>query len=743
MLAFIVALSLFGAPEEPSQNQINFFEEKIRPVLAENCYQCHSAAAAGSGMLMGKLQLDTRAGVRRGGLRGPAVVPGQPQQSMLIEALEYTNHSLQMPPSGKLADEVIVDFAKWVSIGAPDPRDGQTVDTAKMDLESGRRHWAFRPLSAVDPPQVSPASPDEALWMDSPIDRFVLAKLHEKGFHPAQEADRPTLIRRAYFDLIGLPPEPNEVEPFVRDSSGKPFRRLVNQLLASSYYGERWARHWLDVARFGETVGANDGWNAIAEDAYRYRDAVIRALNDDLPYNEFVHYQVVGTPQNLPANRQELGFFAHLGTNLAADSNPNDRKFHRLDDMVSTTGQAFLALTVGCARCHDHKIDPITAEEYYQLTAVFFDEVEVEPKAGGNYLALKVVTPHLLAGGSWQRPVKPVKPGFLRVLMRDGRSAKDWRLRPDATDGPEAQPETSKLQTLANWLTDVEHGAGPLLARVIVNRLWHHHFGRGIVNTPNDFGKLGTEPTHPALLDWLASRLIQEGWRLKPIHRLIMNSAVYKQAASTRMAQSQHDANNVYLWQRRPVRMEAEVIRDHMLSVSGSLRRDMYGPGVLLGRRKKSGDQFHILPAPFQDTPDTWRRSVYLMSPRLIVHPVLKIFDLPDNARSVGVRDISTTPSGAAFMLNAPFVWKQAQRFAQRVRDSVGNDPGRLIQTAYQIALSRPPTTEERKVGLSFLGQSGTGAAEGGEEPGVLDAQSPLVQYCHTVMSLNEFIYVH
>ncbi len=733
MILFLIGLSLLAVPEALGQDRIDFFEKKIRPVLAERCYQCHSAEAARTGMLMGKLQLDTREGVQQGGSRGPTVVPGQPDQSMLIEALEYTNRNLQMPPGGKLPDSVIADFVQWVTLGAPDPRDAKAVDTAAMDLESGRRHWAFRPLRPVDPPEVSAAGPDEAAWTDSPIDRFVLAKLREMQFLPSKEADRPTLIRRAYFDLIGLPPEPDEVEAFVRDSSAAPFRQLVDRLLTSPHYGERWGRHWLDAARFGESLGAHEQDNAIRGDAYRYRDAVIRAFNDDLPYHEFVRYQVAGAPESLPARRRDLGMFVQLGTNLSKTDNPNDRKFHRLDDMVSATGQAFLALTVGCARCHDHKIDPITAEEYYQLTAVFFDEAEVKPDAGGKFVPLKVTTPHLLAGGSWQRPVQPVEPGFLRVLMRDGRSPTDWRPRPETTNVLEAQSGSSKLGMLANWLTDVEHGAGALLARVIVNRLWQHHFGRGIVSTPNDFGKLGTEPTHPALLDWLASQLIREDWQLKPIHRLIMNTAVYKQAASTNLAQARHDAYNEYLWHRRPLRMEAEVIRDHILSVSGSLRTNMYGPSTPIGNRKR----------PFKDTPDTWRRSVYLMSPRFHLHPVLKIFDPPDNTQSIGLRYVSTTPTSTAFMLNAPFVWEQAERFAQRVRDRVGGDPGLQIELVYRIALSRPPTVAEHEIGLSFLGQRRTGGLEAVEAPGSLHAPSPLVQYCHAAMSLNEFIYVH
>ena len=733
MIPFLIALSLLGVPEALGQDRIDFFEKKIRPVLAEQCYPCHSTEAARTGMLMGKLQLDTREGVQQGGSRGPAVVPGQPDQSMLIEALTYTNRNLQMPPGGRLSDSVIADFVQWVALGAPDPREARAVDTAAMVLESGRRHWAFRPLGPVDPPQVSAASPDEAAWTDSPIDRFVLAKQREMQFVPSKEADRPTLIRRAYFDLIGLPPTPDEVEAFVRDSSVESFRQLVDQLLASPHYGERWGRHWLDAARFGESLGAHEQDNAIREDAYRYRDAVILAFNDDLPYDEFVRYQVAGAPESFPAKRRDLGMFVQIGTNLSKTDNPNDRKFHRLDDMVSATGQAFLALTVGCARCHDHKIDPITAEEYYQLTAVFFDEAEVKPDAGGKYVPLEVTTPHLLAGGSWRRPVKPVEPGFLRVLMRDGRSPKDWQPRREASDGLEAQSESSKLGMLANWLTDVEHGAGALLARVIVNRLWQHHFGRGIVSTPNDFGKLGTEPTHPALLDWLASQLIREAWQLKPIHRLIMNTAVYRQAVGTSLAQARRDAYNEYLWYRRPLRMEAEVIRDHILSVSGSLRTNIYGPSTPIGNRKN----------PFKDTPDTWRRSVYLMSTRFHLHPVLKIFDPPDNTQSVGLRDVSTTPSSTAFMLNAPFVWEHARHFAQRVRDRAGGDPGLQIESVYRIALSRPPTVEEREIGLSFLGQRRAGRLEASEEPGSVDTPSPLAQYCHAVMGLNEFIYVH
>ena len=725
-----ICLSLTSAPGEQGRFD---FEKKIRPVLAQRCYRCHSAEAALEGKLKGELQLDTREGLQQGGASGAVLVPGRPDQSRLIEALKYENENLQMPPMGKLPEEIVADFVRWVALGATIPKDSPAVTTNSTDLESKLRHWAYRPLRVVSPP-LPEANSSEDAWQHSPIDRFILAKQREKRLHPAREADRQTLLRRAYFDLLGLPPAPEEVDAFVRNPSQNTFPDLVDSLLASPHYGERWGRHWLDVARFGESTGAHNSENDIQKDAYRYRNAVIHAFNEDMPYDKFVRYQIAGASKDSPAVRQDLGMFLHLGTNLSGASNPNDRKFHRLDDMVSTTGQAFLALTVECARCHDHKIDPITAEEYYQLTAVFFDVAKVKPDAGGKYIPLKVTTPHLLAGGSWQNPVKPVEPGFLRVLMRDGRTAKDWQHDPQAADGPDTKSDTSKqtLETLANWLTDVKHGAGALSARVVVNRVWQHHFGRGIVSTPNDFGELGADPAHPALLDWLAAKLIQEGWHLKPIHRLIMNSATYKQAASAELVQAQRDADNQYLWHQMPLRMEAEVIRDHILSVSGALRTGLYRPSIPIGSRE----------TPFKDTQDTWHRSIYLMSPRLIVHPVLKIFDFPDSSRSVGARSISTTPSSAAFMLNAPFVWEQASLFAQRVRGRVGDDPDAQIELAYRIALSRPPTMEERQLGLSFLRQPPVGDVE---EKAVaqLDVPNPLVQYCHTVMSLNEFIYVH
>lgn len=393
--------------------------------------------------------------------------------------------------------------------------------------------------------------------------------------------------------------------------------------------------------------------------------------------------------------------------------------FHRLDDMVSATGSAFLGLTIGCARCHDHKIDPVPAEDYYRLTAVYFDLARVKPQAGKRRVELKFTEPHLLAGGSWKRPVRKVTPGFVTVLMRDGRKSESW-LKNKKVSGETSSNEPGSRHGLALWLTDVESGAGHLLARVIVNRLWQHHFGRGIVKTPNDFGHLGAEPSHPQLLDWLASELIRNDWHLKPLHRLIMNSATYRQASGDRWLE--FDAENQWVWHYRTRRLEAELIRDNLLSVSGSLNTKMYGPGVPLDIESRNVNE-----------PEARRRSIYTVSQRFTPHPTLRVFDSVDNFQSVGRRTVSTTPCSALFMLNAAFVWQQAELMADRIEKEAGSEHTEQVKRIYQIAFARLPTSEERVLGLEFLKSA---AADDDQK------RPALVQYCHAIMGLNEFIYV-
>jgi hypothetical protein len=556
--------------------------------------------------------------------------------------------------------------------------------------------WCFQPLAKVTIP---PEAKDP--WASTPIDGFILAKLRKQGLSPQPEADRHTLARRTTTGLTGLPPTPGEVETFVSDSSPDAYIKQVNRLLKSPHYGERWGRHWLDVVRFGESTGhLTVDKDKTRVNAWKFRDAVIRALNEDVPFDQFVRLHFVPDEK-----LRELGQFIQLGTRLQDNSNPNDKQFHRLDDMVATTGTAFLGLSFGCARCHDHPVDPMSTEEYYQFTATFWDQVKEAPKASRKPIALEIKEPHVLHEGNWRSPRQAVQPGFLRVLMR--RENSRWR-----------GGGKSELAALGDWLTDAEHGAGELLARVIVNRLWHHHFGQGLVKTPNDFGNQGRPPTHPQLLDYLARQLIAGDWRLKPMHRLIVTSAVYRQAGTTDTAPMKIDSENTLLWHWRPNRLEAEAIRDSLLAVAGVLKPEMYGPSISIGHARKT----------VVDEPKSWRRSIYLQAHRSAKHPTLSLFDPPDYSQSVGARTTGATANGALFALNAPLVWAVAGHLSVRVQAEAGDAQAAQVRRLYMLALSRPPRAEELEIGLKLLGA---------ENPDALR------HYCHLVLGLNEMIYVN
>ncbi|MFP6874749.1 MAG: DUF1549 and DUF1553 domain-containing protein [Verrucomicrobiales bacterium] len=558
--------------------------------------------------------------------------------------------------------------------------------------------WSFQPLAA----NALPGKVDSP-WVKTPVDSFILARLEDHGLVPQVEVDRHSLIRRVTAGLTGLPPSVGQIRAFVSDASPDAYTRLINRLLESPHYGERWGRHWLDVARFGESNGTlTVNEDKVRGDAWQYRDAVTRAFNADLPFNQFVRFQFIDPPDDKKQYRP-LRQFIHLGTRLQNNANPNDKQFHRLDDMVSTTGNAFLGLTFGCARCHDHPVDPMSTEEYYRFTAVFFDQVRESPKASAKKIALHITEPRLLLRGSWANPGRAVGPGFLGKLM--SQPVGYWQGK-----------GRNNLESLADWLTDTGHGAGEQLARVIVNRIWHHHFGRGLVATPNDFGRLGSRPSHPLLLDWLAVQLIEGGWNLKPLHRLILTSAVYRQSSSRDVVTLKRDADNRWLWEYRPRRLEAEIIRDHLLAVAGVLRTDMFGKSIPVGNYKKRED----------DRPESWRRSIYLQAHRAVRHPTLSLFDPPDTERSDGARTTASSPDSALFALNSPLVWKLAEHFAKRVEKEAGSDRVRQVEHAYLLALCRPPRKNEVEIGVQFLRTGNT-----------------LIDYTHMIFGLNEFIYVH
>ena len=562
-------------------------------------------------------------------------------------------------------------------------------------------HWSLLPIKKVQVPDTM-----KDPWVKNPIDAFILKKLRKKGMEPQPSASSSTLMRRLHAGLTGILPSISEITQFTGNQSDEKYGILVDELLESPHYGERWARHWLDVARYGES----DGILTVNEDkvrvnAWKYRDSVISAFNKDLPFDQFVRYQLSPTGNEIPDNYTELKQFVQLGTKLQNNANPNDKQFHHLNDIVSTTGSAFLGLSFGCARCHDHPVDPMTTEEYYQFTAIFFEQFKVQPKASSKTIPLRVTTPTVLKNGDWKSLGKKVTPGFLNVLMKKPNNY--W-----------LDLEDHKMLSLGNWLTDSEHGAGNLLARVIINRLWHYHFGQGIVKTPNDFGIIGSTPSHPNLLDWLAGELIKREWKLKPIQKLIVSSATYMQKNSFSTEYLKIDSDNTLLWHRKPHRLEAEAIRDRMLDVAGVLNKQMYGPSIPIGNYKKT----------FDDSPKTWRRSIYLQAHRAVEHPTLSLFNSPNTEVSVGARSTSTGEESTLFALNSKLSWELADHFAKRIDGYSAKNSDQIINNAYMLALSRPPSQEETAIGLDLLGN------------GEFDN---LVKFCHVLLGINEFIYIH
>jgi hypothetical protein len=717
-------------PDKPDAEGLALFESSVRPLLVEHCYKCHSRQAKN---LRGGLLLDSREGWAKGGDSGPAIIPGDPDRSLLMRAVRYADEP-RMPPKGKLPDRQIEALARWIRRGAPDPRvaSAPAAPTA-VDIERGRRHWAFQPLWVGAPPAVSEGD----RWCRTPIDRFILAKLSEKGLAPNPEADRRTLIRRVYFDVIGLPPAPDEVEAFIRDPDPSAYAKLVDHLLASPAHGERWARHWLDVARFAESHGYEQDYDR--PHAYHYRDFVIQALNDDMPYDQFVRWQVAGDElaPGEPAALMATGFLGAgpFPTQLT-EAEFESARYDELDDMAGTTGVAFLGLSIGCARCHDHKFDPIPTHDYYRLAAAFTttirSEIEVALGPGAACETMQVNSegypptkhnadergfPHFYRETSFLTRGDPnqkhgvAAPGFLQVLMRDGKDESYWHAAP-----PAGWTRTSfRRAALARWLTDVEHGAGQLAARVVVNRLWQHHFGRGLVATPNDFGTQGDRPSHPELLDWLARELIDGGWRLKRLHRLMLTSAVYRQAGTFDKARAEVDRDDVYLWRQAPRRLEGEAIRDAMLDVAGLLDRRMYGPGTL--------DEAMC------------RRSIYFFVKRSQLIPTMVLLDWPEPLTSIGQRVVTTTAPQALVFLNSP----HARQYAQGLAKRLPGDSSAAVERAYRLALARPPTERERQLAAEFLErQSARYRETKASDPGGW----ALADFCQALLSTNEFAWV-
>jgi cytochrome c553 len=733
---------LFAAVHAPAQTG-----ERARAILESKCMTCHGQAR------MSDFDMRERATLLKGGKRGPAVIPGDAKSSLLVKAVRHEG-DLRMPPGkDRLSGEEAAALAEWIDKGAIWEAAGVAPSW-----------WSFRkPVRPAVPVVVNQAR------VASPIDAFVFAKIEEQKGKPAPEADRRTLARRAAFDLHGLPPTPEDVDAFVKDATPRAWEKYVDRLLESPRYGERWGRYWLDLVRYADTSGFETDHFFI--NAWRYRDYVISSFNNDKPYDVFVKEQIAadeiwpmstdleGTLK-LPEEKQK-NLNRRIGTSLfTIGSFPIEYTYYgdrfRAEwraDAVDTVGAAFLGLTLNCARCHDHKFDPISQRDYYRMSALFAGSVESEiplgslfdvqtstrnfpllahaqalkrmagnrganrtpeeraavlQKLGEAYLrapdrmatanVLDHETPvpdtHVLIKGEFKNKGEEVAPGFLSALHA----------------GPAIHEPDSDLfiprrrKALAEWLTSPEN---PLLARVMVNRIWQGHFGDGIVRTPNDFGRQGEAPTHPELLDWLAIEFADGGWSIKQMHRLIMTSRVYRLARTGR-------------------RLDADALRDSILAVSGALNLKMGGVGVIppLSKEEIQAARMPQLWPTHPDPAEHNRRSIYLQMKRSLTLPMLQAFDAPDTSASCPRRETSTVAPQALALMNSGFTWAQAGIFAARVKKIAGDDAALQLETAWRLAFARTPDETEAQTALDYL------------------RRNSLERLCLLIFNTNEFVYV-
>ncbi len=717
----LVLTACASAPADgPTAEQVEFFENKVRPVLSDRCYSCHSQWAK---KLKGGLTLDSRDAVLKGGDSGAAVVPGKPATSLLLKAVKYDG--LEMPPTGKLPADEVATLTKWIEMGTPWPATTvKPVVKAEASVLTPERlkHWAFQPLKATDPP-----APTEADRKRNPIDRFVLAALRAKGLKPSPATDRRTLIRRATLDLLGLPPTPDEVEAFAADDAADAYEKLIDKLLARPHYGEQWGRHWLDVARHSDGHGSSLDPDPLPE-AWRYRDWVVKAFNDDLPYDQFVKCQIAG---DLIGDGRETavatGFLA-VGPKYISDGgdpvSEAKAKAETLDDRVDTVTRGFLALTVSCARCHDHMFDPIPQTEYFAIAGVFnntktADRVVASPeeqkRAAEHKQALDAANADLKklpkdADGEKRKQLEaevvrlkatsPPAPARIHAAADAGAADMPLALRGDprkpgpvvprrfltalAGANPPAWTKGSGRLQLAEA---VASPTNPLTARVMVNRVWQHHFGRPLVATPSNFGLLGEKPSHPELLDWLASHFIADGWSVKKLHRLVMLSDTFRQSSKYDAASFKLDGDNRYLWRMTPRRLEVEAWRDSVLAVTGELDGAVGGASV----RDILGSQRRTLYAAVSRNGD-----------KLPADEFLRLFDFPSARATVSERTASTVPQQSLFLLNSPFMIARGKAFAARLTKEAKTADAR-IDRAYALLYGRPATADERQVAKAFL----------------------------------------
>jgi cytochrome c553 len=787
-LALLTLAATSLRAQEPSRQEaaaLEFFEKKVRPLLVENCFTCHSADTNSKG----GLRVDDRNGLLTGGGRGPAVVPGHPEKSLMIQAVQQTG-KLKMPQGKQLTESQIATLSKWIKDGAVWPRAELpgSLGAHKAKYERLRKeHWAWQPLTNPKTPAVKNAD-----WALDDIDRFLLAKVQEKGLTPTKDADPLTLIRRLTFDLTGLPPTTAEAEEFANAwhgagaKRGEVLERAVDRLLASSAFGERWGRHWLDLARYGESTGS--ARNLPMPHSWRYRDYVIDAFNSDMPFDQFVREQIAG--DLLPAKSPEVRDRQLIATGfLALGVKDVNQRFKvrfimdNIDEQIDTVTRSVLALTASCARCHDHKFDPIPATDYYALAGIFGSSdlcAGLRNKMGGG--GLDYYDPALLLPLGFASPIDPKKlakieetkaalqavraelnslsddpkkskagpereeqltavrkriksiqanlisltdpaaNGGVAFGVRDAVKVGDTELRIrgeaeklgpvvprgflsifDVPGAPKVNPKQSGRLELAQWLTSPKN---PLTPRVIVNRAWKHLFGAGIVASVDNFGVTGEKPSHPELLDHLATRFIDDGWSIKKLVRTLVLTHAYRLSADSVADNQKIDPANRLVWRHSPRRLDAEEIRDAMLAVAGQLDRsrpkgspamdlkviEMTNVGAEAKRIEKAAEA-------------SVQRSIYLPLVRTLVPRSLEVFDFAEQGLVTGSRDSTTVPTQALYLLNDPFVRQQAQSLAKRVQGHKELDDTARITLAYRLALSRPATAKEIERARVYLAE--------------------------------------
>ncbi|MFN7137745.1 MAG: PSD1 and planctomycete cytochrome C domain-containing protein [Limisphaerales bacterium] len=720
----IVLASLFVAladAAEPTRAEIEFFENKIRPVLVNRCYKCHSSEGD---KLRGDLSVQYREALLTGGSSGPAIIPGNPETSLLIKAIRHDDDVSKMPPKGeKLSEAEIKDFIAWVKMGAPDPRKFDSGTQASYGA-TAKDHWAFQPVKKPAVPEVKNKSA-----VKTPVDAFILAKLEENGMKHSSPAEKRTLIRRATFDLHGLPPTQQEVNAFLADDSPDAFAKVVDRLLASPRYGERWGRYWLDVARYSDTRGdiPRNRMDENYQHAWTYRDYVIRSFNEDKPFNRFIIEQIAADKIPLGTNRWTL---AALGF-LTLGDRFNNNRHDIINDRIDVVTKGLMGLTVTCARCHDHKFDPVSQKDYYALHGVFANTYE--PEIGPALLPIKQTAEYQdyakkLADYEAQAKELPNRRG--RRTQQELREERDLRrdyaklemthpaapprahvmfdvakprdsrvfIRGEAGNpGPVVQRRFLEILSGTNSVfkqgsgryelaLSVVHTNNPLTSRALVNRVWLHHFGEGFVTTPDDLGNQSSPPSHPELLDYLAARFMEEGWSMKKLHRLIMLSSTYQQSSANNPDYAQKDPDNRLLWRAHIRRLDIEAVRDSILAIGGNLDLTMGGRPVDLG-----------------EAPYSKRRTVYGFVDRRNLPEIYTQFDFANPDISTGKRYQTIVPQQSLFMMNSPLVIEQARSIVQSESFRKLSHPEEKIRYLYSLIYQRFPMATELQLGLEFI----------------------------------------